>query len=596
MYQQRMRMKMSGSGVSWSMCLVLCALATGCVGEISQGGVPAPTTTMDMSPQSQDKALDMATASDIPGVLDVPDMAIQVDDMMDVPDASMFDMPPELHVPTPLARATNEEVIESVRALFDLSQDSSALQNARGLLVSEANVGGLTSNAEDQTLTHITVSGYWRLGQVAMDAFLVGVENLQQFDTRLGCEARKAQRGLVVDDEYTREMCLDDYAQALVGKAYRRPLAQDELEHVRELLEGVKALAVQNGRSGETLADYTLRMQMLARFVVLSPEFLLFMEQRGESQPAPGDPAVPRALSNDEIATRMSYFLTGTLPDNALLVDARVGRLDDPAVRMSHAERLLSSPQGQAQFVSILSSWLGVDPTHVDAVDVAELNVFLLDWFVQERPFSDLYQASVPVQHVDGTAPLMPLGVLGHRAYVGSHTFYPTPAFITRGVFFYERQLCSSLSSDVPALAFDAGEQTDLEVFENHDKMACAVCHVQFDNYGAMFQRFDGETSLYDEQDDELGSVFTLYPVEDVGGEASNVDELAEKMGQGERAADCMSQLWYRHAMRRALDEEGGDEEAMARILTTWRDGGNMSIKALLRTIVLSDEFVTFYP
>ncbi|MEM9462999.1 MAG: DUF1592 domain-containing protein [Myxococcota bacterium] len=419
------------------------------------------------------------------------------------------------------------------------------------------------------------------------DVFLAEVATVEDLALRMECP-QDAEDGLDLSS------CTRQFGANLLSKAFRRDATDQEIANIEALVNEVDDLLVESDQDLAAFDSHILRLRTVVRYVLLSADFLLLVE-RGTADAADG-PRAPIPLTSAEIATRLSYFITGAPPDEALMVDVHEGRLSDPSVRLEHADRLLDSEAGRAQLTKTLNSWLGIDAATVDAEDAASLSTFIDEWFAEEKPFEDLYKAPVSVVHVDETQTEEPFGVLGLRAFVASHSAFPTPSFITRGVFVVERLLCSQLPSDIPAEALDGEEMTPLEVFQEHAKEPCATCHVVFDNYGAAFQRFDTETSRYDPEANELGDSFDLLDLGGVSGVVGGVADLGRVMGQSERAPACLAELWYRKAARRGLDAGGEDDEALDALIKEWQGSGNTSMKSLMRSIVTAEDFTLLFP
>ena len=383
--------------------------------------------------------------------------------------------------------------------------------------------------------------------------------------------------------------CIQSFSKKLISRAYRRPSNSDDAVRITEVLDNLTALNKEYIKELADLTAYKTYMRGILHYVMLSPEFLLVVENgRVYSGTA-------KELTDHEIATRLALFLAGTLPDDALIADANSGLLGNAAVRLQHANRLMSSDTGIEQFTTLVKNWLDIDSSLTSVADSDVLSTFITGWFVNEKPFSELYKGSVAVEHVDGTVSTEPLGVLGLKAFVASHTQFPTPSFITRGVFVVERLLCEALPDGLPDDALDAGELTPLEVFHVHDRQACASCHEVFDNYGAAFQQFDGETSLFNPSDKTFGSNLDLFDIGDVTTPVTSLGDLGYTMASSSRAPSCMAELWYRHSLRRNIDTLGKDDQALQILVNEWSESGGRSMKALLRSIVASDSFVTLF-
>ncbi len=484
-------------------------------------------------------------------------------------------------IQSPLARLTNNEYVNSIRTLLDLDQDSANMDAAVGTLATDSVVKGLTSDSSTQLLTQISMSGYALMADAAGDDFLDQVVLENDLKSKLGC-----------GNQSSIQACAENFGTDLISKAYRRPSTADDEATVTSIYETFEE---HNETHGRPLSDFELQLstvKAILKFVFLSPEFLLIVES-GEITAANSN-AASTTLTDYEIATRMALFLAGTLPDDALLNDAKNGRLSNASVRAEHADRLMNSDVGINQFNTLILNWLGIDPSLADEASIADMTAFIEDWFTTEAPFSDLYQAPVSVENINGSRTEMPVGVLGLQAFVASHTSFPTPSFITRGVFFVERLLCEALPDDIPADALDAGELTPVEVFFQHANQDCATCHKVVDNYGAAFQQFDAETSLFSGAQD-FGTSFDLYDIGDVTTSVSTLSDLGQVAGSSNRASGCMADLWYRHSLRRDIDSSGKDDDPLIQLQLAWLDSGAKSMKDLLRAIVTSDRFITLY-
>ena len=497
--------------------------------------------------------------------------------------------PADENVQTPLARLSNDEFVNSVRTLLSLPSDSAQINAAKTSLVSESLVKGLPNDSATQTLSHQSIAGYSTMALAAGADFLKDVTSRDELGLALECST------LIENYNPTNQLgaCTAAFTSNLITKAYRRPSNDDDVANIAEILNALDANIQQVGIEKFSIEYFKEYVQSILHFVILSPEFLLVIENgSANTANSSGD---SKGLTDHEIATRMALFLAGSLPDDALLDAAAAGLLGDTAVRLQHADRLMQSDIGIAQFTSLTSNWLGIVTTDGNAEALNAVNSFLSNWFVNEGNFSDLYQAPVTVEHLSGIETTEPLGVLGLQAFVASHTSFPTPSFITRGAFVVERLLCEALPEDLPDGALDAGELTPLEVFEGHAQQPCATCHRVFDNYGAAFQRFDAETSLYNPGFQDFGGSFDLFDIGDVNASVTGVADLGSSLASSEKASSCMTELWFRHSMRRSIDQQGKDAHELNIIKENWAGSGDTSMKALLRTIVASDSFITLY-
>ena len=487
--------------------------------------------------------------------------------------------PQELRlVSTPLARLTNGEYVASLRQLLDLPAAARFPEGALESLPAEPEEGGVVNNAYHQPLSQLHIAGYDRIASAATDIFLAGMNSNDNAGLAqlLGCQT--------LGDE-ALSPCLQDFGDKLMDRAARRAPTTGRAEYTRAIIDAVIKVTEDLGIQPTNFEARRLQVSGLIAAVALSPDFLLLVES--------GDDGVPtNQLSAIDVANRLAFLLSGAPPDDELLAVAADGSVLQPSVRAAQVDRLLNSAASRQRVVQTLLGWLKVQPDGVDEVDYEALSAFISAWFEEELPFSEFYQGAIDVQHADGAVTSEPLGVLGSRAFVAAHTNFPSPSFITRGVFAVEELLCSELPDGIPADAFDGDPLTPVEVFEQHARQPCASCHRVFDNYGAVFQQFEPETNLFVPDRAPFGVAFDLLPLGDVSGSASGLSDLSTKLASSEHAAGCIAQVVYRLAMRRGL--EGRDDAVVQAHTSAWLAGGG-TLKGLIRQIVASEEFVTFF-
>ena len=497
-------------------------------------------------------------------------------------------------VPSPLARLSNSEFLNGVRSVLNLSEGSTNIRTAADLLPAESEVSGLTSDSTAQGFSTSRMSGYMSVALAAADDFVDGATTTNQVRGQMNCDALQVQFNKENINSYNASNCFQDFARSLFVKVYGMPYESDS-EVFSEFLANVERFVSDTNYGTESFEAMEFRLQLMSAYFFLDPEFLLFAEKQGNSGSNNS-----RTLSSTEIAKRMSFFLTASLPDDELTAAALQGELSDPITRLEHTNRLLEKESVNNTFAQFFVGWLGVNAS-IDQVEQSDVNVlteWLSDWLSSELPFNELYSGIVDVINVDGTQTPMNLGVLGTKAFVASHTNNPVPSFINRGQFVTSELLCGILPDDVPSEAFAEAStvsNTPTELFHELKTTACATCHFVMDNYGGLFQQFDQTTSLFDESSQPYASSFELFQVGDIFGEFSDIESFGEALSNSTTAAQCASKLLYRHALRRGVDNSGADDSEIDAIFNDWINSGNTSIKSLIRTIVTSDHFITFY-
>ncbi|HET9468967.1 MAG TPA: DUF1592 domain-containing protein [Vicinamibacterales bacterium] len=140
-----------------------------------------------------------------------------------------------------------------------------------------------------------------------------------------------------------QDSCAKRILSTLMRRAYRRPVTDADLKKPFELYSTVKA---------EEGFDAGIEMGLSA--VLTSPEFLF----RVERDPAGAKPGTPYKLSDLELATRLSFFLWSSIPDDELIDVAARGDLSKPAVLEKQVARMLADPKSESLVTNFASQWL----------------------------------------------------------------------------------------------------------------------------------------------------------------------------------------------------------------------------------------------
>lgn len=298
----------------------------------------------------------------------------------------------------------------------------------------------------------------------------------------LRMRADAAQRQAVVD---------------FAARAWRRPLTEAEID---------------------SLIDMPPRL-MLVR-VLTSPAFLYRSE-------TPGDETGP--VSDWELATRLSYCLWSSLPDEELRADAAAGRLRDPDVLVTHTRRMLKDDRIRRMATEFGCQYLHVrDVATLDEKSERhfptfytlreemqeEVTQFFIDLFQNDRnvlalldadytflnkPLADHYGIPFEAaqwQRVDGIRQYGRGGALGFSAALAKHSGASRTSAILRGTWVSEVLLGDKIPDpprDVPTLPEEAPEGlSERQLIELHSSDArCAGCHKRIDPYGFALEGFD---------------------------------------------------------------------------------------------------------
>ena len=137
--------------------------------------------------------------------------------------------------------------------------------------------------------------------------------------------------------------CAEKILTNLAHHAYRRPVTADDMP---QLL----ALYKEGAESGGFEAGVRLALQK----ILVSPEFLF----RAEVDPPNAAPGTAYRISDVELASRLSFFLWSSIPDDELLAIAEKGQLHDPSVLQAQVKRMMADPRSEALIKNFVGQWL----------------------------------------------------------------------------------------------------------------------------------------------------------------------------------------------------------------------------------------------
>ena len=156
--------------------------------------------------------------------------------------------------------------------------------------------------------------------------------------------------------------CGRDSLTVMMRRAFRRNVSADEVAWIHGLFDGWYA---QHG--------FGPAMEMSLLTLMQSPEFLYQVEVGDPTRVSASTPG-STPLTDFEMASRLSYFLWDTMPDNELFAAADAQQLRTPEQIRGQAERMLADPRAQAALVSFHRQWLDADA--IDDVEVDEATYF----------------------------------------------------------------------------------------------------------------------------------------------------------------------------------------------------------------------------
>ena len=351
--------------------------------------------------------------------------------------------------------------------------------------------------------------------------------------------------------------CGPTFVEEFGRRAFRRRLTDVELS---AYVADFDAIAADHSPA--------LAVEVVATAMLASPHFL-YVGDRGES-------TEPHARAYD-LASRLSYFVWATMPDETLLDAAESGELSSADGVEAQVRRMLEDDKAADMLRSFSSQWLEVDelgaraPKHPDdfpdwspaLAEAAEHETAAMmedivlagdgrfeSLLTSRRAYVDdalasLYGVQAPAGE-PGWVELPPGergGVLTRVAFLARHSHATENSWVHRGKVVRERLLCESLPPP-PPVADDSPINDDSRL----NDPACAACHVLMDPIGVGFEQYD-----------PIGR-FTpgSAPGEVVGLDEPAFDgalELSARLAQSDRARGCFATQLYRFAHRRAHED-----------------------------------------
>src|SRR5262245_48786472 len=315
--------------------------------------------------------------------------------------------------------------------------------------------------------------------------------------------------------------CATKILSTLAGRAYRRPPTSDDIQTLVGFYQAARAER-----------DFDAGIRAGVERVLVSPDFLF----RIETDPAPREGIAPGTaydLPDIELASRLSFFLWSSIPDDELLDTAIRGKLHEPAVLEREVRRMLSDKRARTSLVqNFFEEWLQIRNVWLITPDlnqrfpwfddnlrvafVTEIELFLDAQLKDDRSIADLLTSNqtflneqlarhygVPGVYGSHFRPVTltdenRFGLLGKAALLSVTSYSTRTAPTIRGKYLLENILAAPPPPPLPNVP--ALEETDKdgkprsvrEMLEEHRKYpVCASCHARMDPLGLSLENFD---------------------------------------------------------------------------------------------------------
>jgi hypothetical protein len=488
-------------------------------------------------------------------------------------------------------------------AVHDLLGASIAVPTA---LEPDVESGGITSVSFASVGSSIGSVSRRGIEQYEAAAFKVAEQAMAEGPARaalVGC----APKGV------SDEACARSFLTSFGRRAYRRPLEAAELDRLTAITT----------QAATTLGDFHRGLELGVAAILQSPHFLYRVELGTKEAGNEGR----LRYRGYELASRLSFFLWNTTPDDALLRAAEEGKLDDEEGLSAEIDRLLASPRAHAAVRNFFIERFGLgdlDDLSKDSLVFPAMSAELgpsareetlrileqmlmiegrdyREVFTTRRTFVDRKLASlygIPAKSLEGFAEVtLPeegqrRGLLGHASLLTLYA-HPTSSSATlRGKFIRKALLCGVIPNP-PANVNTALPDPEESGPTLRDRLAvheaqpfCASCHIPMDDIGLGLENFDGLAQWRTKENGAL-----IDPAGDLDGRPfANPIELGQAISAHPDLGPCLVRHLVRYAS--AAPETPGEDAEIERLSRAFADQG-YRLPFLLREVASSPAFRT---
>jgi hypothetical protein len=319
------------------------------------------------------------------------------------------------------------------------------------------------------------------------------------------------------------QQCAEDIVRTLARRAYRRPVTEADVDELMPFYE-----------MGRAEGSFDLGVQFALERLLVSPQFLYRVERD-----APGAAAFP--VTDIELASRLSFFLWSSIPDDELLAAAESGSLREPATLRARVQRMLADPRSESMVTNFAAQWLFLRDVAVKDPDIflfpdhdvslraaleRETELFVdsvfrgggsvLELLTAKHTFvNERLAKHYGIPHVQGShfrrvelgEGSRRAGLLGQGSILTVTSYATRTSPVLRGKYVLDNLLASPPPPpppDVPSLAtedeHDGAPLTMREAMIRHRAdPVCASCHAKMDPIGFALEHFDAVGRWRDE-------------------------------------------------------------------------------------------------
>jgi hypothetical protein len=406
--------------------------------------------------------------------------------------------------------------------------------------------------------------------------------------------------------------CITKFLQEFGLRVFRRPLTDQEVTGLTGLYTKL--------RGPDVGAPFNEAVQDLLQAMIQSPQFLYRWELTGE--PIKDGHLVK--FGPYEVASRLSYFLWATMPDDQLFQAAKTGGLDKPEQIAAQAERMLKDERAKSAMRDFHLQWLGIygvdelekgeiyktySPEVAKAM-LAETRAFVdavmtgsgkLDELLTSNksfvngPLATHYGATGVTGEALQKADLNPAqraGILTHGSFLTKHSKEVESFPIIRGVYVLRQVLCTEIPEpqlELPPAPEQTPGTTTRKLYEDFTAAAaCSVCHKQINAVGFAFENYDAVGGWRDNEEGQKVDASGSLALPSGMLSYKNAVEFTKGIAGTPEVRDCVARNWMRALLRREeTPDEGGSLKAVKEAFAA----SNYDLRALLVAVTKTRAF-----
>lgn len=503
--------------------------------------------------------------------------------------------------PAPLRRLSNTEYLYALNDLFP------AIHPALPPLPADNSVTGFENEAEAQAPSDVRIARFEAIANLYAaaatqdTAAVAAVTNCADWGTPTASAA-----------------CSRDFIRKTGARMFRRPMTSEEEAHF-----------TQRFTSWATAVDFPAAVQLTLSAMLQTPQFL-YRAEPPEALAPTTDPVVP--VEAYAMASRLSFFLWESVPDDELLRAAGAGELQTEDDIRQQATRMLSDPRALRLAWDFHRQWLAldritneehavrtseIDPAWTTATQTSALResrMFVERSFAEVGTLDDLltsrrawvnsemarvYAVAGPADADTWVEVALPedrrAGILTRAAFLAGYSHRGGTSPPIRGNAINLRLLCQlpapppdGVDLSMPVADPGNGPKTNRMLFAERTAGGCQSCHHALNGFGFGFESYTASGAYITQQAGLPIDASGVITGTDVDGPFANAIELSTSLGRSKVVHRCAAEKWLQYALGRmpTLDEYGLVDEIGTRFIASHGD-----LRTLLTEIVASQTF-----